>query len=204
MSLVGTAPGLDQAITELSSQPVDVIVFQPDRSRRSSLRTIRTLRRRFPKTKVLLLGPDQADEVVEFVEAGVHAYVPAGAKPAELISTLEAVCRRETPTSPKVAGLILQRITELSLEVEAEAPREPAQVTDREREVLELVAMGLSNKEIGSELGIAESTVKNHVHSILSRLGVERRRDAVCSACRAGILRASFTAAPRVPELPSS
>jgi DNA-binding NarL/FixJ family response regulator len=123
------------------------------------------------------VGADNEDhELLAFIEAGARAYTSSSASLDELVSTIKAVEREESPCSGHLGALVAVRIAAL-----AKAQRNSAQsglLTAREHEILRLVAVGLSNKEIGQQLSISLHTVKIHVHRILEKLQVRRRRDA--------------------------
>jgi DNA-binding NarL/FixJ family response regulator len=117
--------------------------------------------------------------VIDCAEAGVAAYVMRDESIEQLVETLAGVARREARCSPRLAGMLLRRVTELAANGHVpERPGEPP-LTQREREVLGLLADGLTNKQIAHRLSIEMPTVKNHVHSILGKLDVHRRTEAV-------------------------
>jgi DNA-binding NarL/FixJ family response regulator len=147
-------------------------------------------RERWPEAKLVILGLDGEDEgIVDFVEAGAQGYVLKGSSPDDLVEVIRAVHQGRTLCSPRVVASVLARIASLA-EVGAETP--PSQslepLTLREREILTLLAAGLGNKEVGSRLSITVQTVKNHVHRILEKLQVHRRREAVRIAYDLGLL----------------
>jgi len=129
-----------------------------------------------PNVKLVALGVPEA-EALPWIEAGVSGYVSREASLQDLAATLMQVADGQVVTSPEVASHLLSRIRRLS-EEGADAEKE-ARLTPREAEVLDLVAEGLSNKLIARRLSIQEQTVKNHVHNVLLKLGVDRRAEAV-------------------------
>jgi DNA-binding NarL/FixJ family response regulator len=129
-----------------------------------------------PEVKFVALGVPETEAVAR-VEAGVSGYVSQGASFGDLELAVKRVARGQLVTSPEVAGHLLDRIQRLSAEASNAGAK--GRLTPREREVLDLVAEGLSNKLIARRLSIQEQTVKNHVHSILLKLGVDRRAEAV-------------------------
>lgn len=144
-----------------------------------------------PGLELLALGVDGADEIVPFIEAGAGAYLPRAASLADLVAAVVALDAGSSTCSPEVATAVFLRLGEVSRGVADEvdsAPRLMVPLTAREREVLRLVGEGLQNKEIAKSLHISLPTVKNHVHRILDKLRVRRRRDAIGRACEAGIL----------------
>ena len=148
-------------------------------------------RERFPEAQVMVLGLEREDEsVLEFIEAGAAAYLLKSATPAQLIEALRFLRDGQVLSSPRIAAAVLERIA--VLEKDRPSPPPPPScgpLTAREIETLTLMARGLRNKEIARALHITVQTVKNHVHNILEKLQVHRRRDAVRIACEMGLLR---------------
>lgn len=127
-------------------------------------------------TKTIALGVDEDAQVVSCVEAGASGYITRDSSIDMLVATIESVGRGEMPCSPRMAANIARQ---LSLRARAHRPTpEPELLTGRQRQVLQLLRVGLSNKEIAQKLNIAEATVKNHVHHLLERLNVPSRTHA--------------------------
>lgn len=124
---------------------------------------------------VVTSARDEA-EFLAWAEAGVSAYVDQNSSAAELADVVRHAVRGEVLCSPRLTGLLAHRIAKLSAE---RAKRtELDALTPRERDVLTLVAQGLSNKHIAKRLGISDTTTKNHVHNILDKLGFQSRGQA--------------------------
>jgi two-component system nitrate/nitrite response regulator NarL len=129
------------------------------------------------EVKVVALGvPEVEADILRFAEVGVHAYVPPQAGVDDLIRAVNGVVRGEPPCSPRIAAALLRRVAVLAA---AHGPQsEMRQLTCRERQTVQLIEEGLSNKEIARRLCIEVPTVKNHVHSILKKLRAKRRGEA--------------------------
>ena len=147
-----------------------------------------------PTVKIVAVAVSEVDYVVlACAEAGIAGYVGPDGSGKDLVAAIECALRGELYCSPRVAGLLLRRVAVLS----AQPPRsaEEPSLTQREQQILGLVGEGMSNKQIGRALRIGESTVKNHIHSILKKLQVHRRGEAAARlrvaqlASRAGTLR---------------
>jgi DNA-binding NarL/FixJ family response regulator len=144
-----------------------------------------------PGLELLALGVDTPEEILPFIEAGAAGYLPRQASLTDLVTAVVDLDCGSSTCSPEVAAAVVLRLGEVSQEVAGEADSTPGimvPLTQREREVLRLVGEGLQNKEIAKSLHISLPTVKNHVHRILDKLRVRRRRDAIGRACEAGIL----------------
>jgi DNA-binding NarL/FixJ family response regulator len=128
-------------------------------------------------TKIVALAVDDADEaLISAAEAGVSGYVPRDGSLDDLLAAIRHAQGGEFKCSPGVAGRLVARVQTLAM---TQSPSQSdAPLSGRELEVARLLDDGLSNKEIAARLWIEESTVKNHVHSILNKLGVHRRGEA--------------------------
>jgi two-component system, NarL family, nitrate/nitrite response regulator NarL len=125
---------------------------------------------------VVVLGVPADEAVLRFAEVGVIGFVERDSGVRRLVESIEAALRGEASCSPRIATLLLRRLTGLP---GAGSPRtEYANLTARERQILRLIDTGLSNKEIAQQLRIEVATVKNHVHNILEKLQVRRRGEA--------------------------
>jgi two-component system nitrate/nitrite response regulator NarL len=181
IAVVGTAVGGRDALAQIDELAPDLVVVD---LMQEGLELIRVLGGRKPSTRVLAFAVrDSEDEVIACAEAGVAGYVTRDASFEDLTSAISSVARGETLASPRMAAALLRRVAALAAERRPDA--ELDQLTARERDVIELVDRGLTNKEIAHALHIEVPTVKNHVHHILEKLNVRRRSDAV-ARLRAG------------------
>jgi two-component system nitrate/nitrite response regulator NarL len=149
-----------------------------DMAMAGSVASIRAIVEGASDVKVVALAVAETDhDIVACAEAGVAGYVSRDGSTGDLIATIDSVVRGETLCSPRIAATLLQRVAALAAERGTAAP--VASLTPRQREILGLIGQGLSNKEIARRLCIELSTVKNHVHSTLEKLGTHRRAEAV-------------------------
>ncbi len=139
-----------------------------------------TIRREMPHTEVVALTSVLEDAlVVDAVRAGAIGYLLKDTQADELCRAIKAAADGQVQLSPKAAERLMR---------EVRAPESPEALTERETEVLRLLAQGQSNKEIASTLNIGEKTVKTHVSNILSKLGVPSRTQAALYAVRIGLV----------------
>jgi DNA-binding NarL/FixJ family response regulator len=120
------------------------------------------------------LLPLQAD-IVEFVEAGASGFILKNATVKEFLSTIRSVAKGEKVLPPLLTGSLFSHVAELALKKGKGKLTNTVRMTKREREIIALIADGLSNKEIAHQLNIATHTVKSHVHNIMEKLALHSR-----------------------------
>jgi NarL family two-component system response regulator LiaR len=139
------------------------------------------IRRELPETEVIALTSVLEDRaIVDAIRAGAIGYLLKDTEADELRRAIKAAAAGQVQLSPEVARRLMQ---------EMRVPKDPEPLTEREREVLRLLARGRSNKEIAAELVIGEKTVKTHVSNILGKLQVASRTQAALHAVRIGLVR---------------
>ncbi len=178
-----TGDGLDavERIVELVPDVVLIDVRLPGLSGIEATRRVRAL---VPGVKVAILTVSESDEdLFAAVRAGAIGYLLKEVSIEELPEAVRAVARGHSLISPSMASRLLSEFNALSRRVEEQSGLAP-RLSEREREVLRLVARGLSNKDIATELVIAENTVKNHVRNILEKLQLRSRMEAAMYAVR--------------------
>lgn len=166
----------------------EVVLIDSGPDGRAGLARTWEARERWPNARLVVFGLDREEDIVDFAEAGAQGYVLKGASPDRLLDVVREVHAGRTHCPPQVVSSVLTRIQALSQMRPAEPPPLAEPLTAREREILALLAQGLSNKEIGRRLQITVQTVKNHVHNILEKLQSHRRREAVRVAYDLGLL----------------
>jgi two-component system, NarL family, nitrate/nitrite response regulator NarL len=171
--LIGVAATEEDVVIKLGDQRPDVVLVDMSHVRARSLAA--ALRQAAPDVKlVAILGSEVEEVVIPYAEAGFCGYVQPDASAGELVCILERAADDGFVCSAKVASSLIRHV---AMAASRQSP--PAAVlTPRERQIVELLAAGSSNREIGTELVIEVSTVKAHVHSILGKLGVRRRAQA--------------------------
>lgn len=137
---------------------------------------------------IVLSAQVSGPTVVDALEAGALGYLTIDSTSIETIrTTVLAAARGEATLDSKLSTAVLSRMRSLSRKVATSGPRDMLP-TEREAEVLELLVRGRSNREIANALNVSESTVKNHLHAIYSKLGAESRSQAVSEAIRRGLV----------------
>jgi two-component system nitrate/nitrite response regulator NarL len=163
------------ALHQLTALPVDVVLL--NMATGGSIALLHAVVAAAPHVPVVALGvADNDDEVIACAEAGVAGYLQREDSFTDLLAVIQSVANGETLCSPRVAATLLRRVATLA--AGRRSPPEATSLTAREREVVQLIDQGMSNKEIARRLCIEVRTVKNHVHNILQKLQVSRRGEA--------------------------
>jgi DNA-binding NarL/FixJ family response regulator len=178
LAVIGTSATRVAALADVAALRPDVVIV--DTAMREGLDLIRELRVAQVAAKILAFAVDEAtSEVLDCAEAGATGYVTGDASVDDLVAAIERIAREELVCSPRVAAQLFGR---MSRTIRTTDPNGLQGLTIRERQVLELIREGFSNKEISQKLSIAEPTVKNHVHHLLAKLDVPNRGQAAARA----------------------
>ncbi len=173
LDVVAEAGTADQALIQVGRHRPDVVVLDIQLPGRNGLTVCREIREQFPETQVVMLTSSVNENfVLDALRAGAAGYVLKQVGNEELIRAIRAAHRGETVLDPRSTTHIVNRLSDLQKEAEAVAFRE---LSPREMEVLELVAQGRSNKEIGQALHLSEITVRNYVSNMLTKLHLHNR-----------------------------
>jgi DNA-binding NarL/FixJ family response regulator len=183
--VVGEAATGDAALALVERRRPDVVVMDLSMPGMSGADTTRALLERVPDVTVLVVTVSAAEgDVLDALEAGASGYLLKDSAPDEIVRAVEAAVEGDTPLSPRVAGLIVHRARGRAGDLDASS----AALSDREVEVLRLLAEGLDNSEIALKLYLSPTTVKRHVSTIFGKAGVSNRVQAAIWAVRAGII----------------
>jgi two-component system nitrate/nitrite response regulator NarL len=180
LRVVGQAGTVSELIDDMDDLRPDIALVDMSTADAAAVRRITA---EAPRPKVVAVGlGETADEFLPCAEAGIAGYVPQEGSLKDLMASIEGVASGEARLSPHIGAQLLERVAALA----ADRPRacENTALTVREAQILELVQDGLSNKEIAARLQIELPTVKNHVHSILTKLGVHSRAQAAARTRR--------------------
>ncbi|MFC0541501.1 LuxR C-terminal-related transcriptional regulator [Kutzneria chonburiensis] len=183
VTLAGTASGVDDAADLLERARADVILLDMtgDMAGERGLAALHRLTDLTAVPRVVLGIPDRPAEVVACAEAGIAGYVTNNHDFADLVEILRSATRGEFACQAGVAAGLVSRLAALARE---RRPTAGPSLTSRELEIVALIESGCSNKEIARLLHIQLTTVKNHVHNILEKLGVRGRDEAVAAVRR--------------------
>lgn len=191
LHVVGTAANGHEALDAVARLAPHVVLMDIRMPGLDGIAATRALRQRYPAVQVLMLTTfDDADLVHGALQAGASGYVLKDTPSDQLARDLHTVRAGGSSLSPTVARQVISALVAGGPPLPDPLP--PAEgresLSEREREVLHLAARGLSNREIGARLYIAEGTVKNHVSAVLAKLGVRDRTQAVLLAREQGLI----------------
>ena len=183
MAVAGEVADGEEAVQRARELRPDIVLMDIQMPRRSGVEATALITAACPQTRVIVLTTfDYEEYVFDAVKAGAMGYLLKDVPVPELIDTIRRVHAGESFIQARVASKLL-----LEFGRRARTPAEE-ELTEREREVLSLLAAGASNREIGARLYLAEGTVKNHVSNILSKLHAANRTHAVSLAREQGLL----------------
>ena len=186
MEVVGQACNGVEAVELTQLLHPDVVLMDLHMPVKGGVVATREITRALPQTQVLVLTTLDDDETVfEAVRAGAHAYLLKDAAENELLETIRALKRGESRLTPQIARKVMDQFRRLAQTGQTEAsPAEPATaplaaeaLNEKEAKVLELIAEGMSNRQIGGALFLAEGTVKNYVSRIMEKLHANTRTE---------------------------
>ena len=180
LEIVGEAENGAEAVERARELRPDVVLMDLLMPEMDGLAATHAIRAELPDTEVIALTSVLEDSSVgEALRAGAIGYLLKDTRPHELRRAIRAAADGQVQLSPQAAARLVR---------EVRTPESPEALSERETEVLRLLARGLANKEIAKELVIAEKTVKTHVSNILGKLGVQSRTQAALYAGRIGLL----------------
>jgi DNA-binding NarL/FixJ family response regulator len=186
--VVGEATSGAEAVRCVRELSPEVVVMDLNMPGMNGVEATRLISNYAPLTRVVVLTiSDQDEDVFDAIVAGACGYLLKDASIQDLIRGIGAAAIGESLISPHIAGKVLQRVRSTSVSAEdAETIR--AELSDREIEVLKLIAVGKDNAQIAAELHISPKTVKNHISNILMKLQIDNRIQAAVYAVRSGIV----------------
>lgn len=179
--VVSTAVSPEEALGKLERSNCNMILASATIPNNGALTLTEDVAASHPGTKVLIIGVSKSESVIlQYVAAGAAGYVLQNVPVEQLLENVRAAYQDEALVSPTVAAALMNRVAELA-QISSQYNLDPqaiADLTPRERDVLNLIGEGLTNQEIAKRLVIEVGTVKNHVHNILKKLDVSSREEA--------------------------
>ncbi|MBL8046091.1 MAG: response regulator transcription factor [Anaerolineales bacterium] len=176
MQVVAEASNGVQAVELALKHKPDILLMDLRMPQMGGVEAIRAIRAEWPEARVIVLTTYDGDEdIFRALQAGAQGYLLKDTPREDLLDAIRTVHAGRKHIPPEVAAKLAERLTTEAL-------------TERERQVLQLIVAGQSNKEIGASLNISEGTVKVHVNSLLGKLGVSDRTQAVTEALRRGLV----------------
>jgi DNA-binding NarL/FixJ family response regulator len=179
MTEVGDGQG---AINIARKAKPDVILMDVNMPGTDGIVATKVIKREYPSIKIIALTIYEDEEVVEMVRAGVSAYVLKDVAGSELVDTIHRVMQGEIVIHPRVANRLVRELNR------SESKKNEVRLTKREKDVLDLLVKGNTNKEMADAMFISEKTVKNHLTSIFRKLGVKDRTQAAVYALKHNIV----------------
>jgi DNA-binding NarL/FixJ family response regulator len=187
LQIVGEAATGKDAIRVVREVAPDIVVMDLNMPGMSGVEATREITSFAPLTRVVVLTiSDQDEDVMDAIVAGACGYLVNDSSIQELIRGIKAAAVGESLISPPIAAKVLQRVRAVTLDMGAQTIR--AELSERELEVLRLIANGKDNSQIAEALHISPKTVKNHISNILMKLQIDNRIQAAVYAVRSGIV----------------
>lgn len=189
IEVVGEAGDGQEAVAKAEEAMPDVVLMDVRMPRRSGIEATVALKDVLPNVKILMLTiSDEEADLYEAIKAGASGYLLKEISIEEVANAVRAVSGGQSLISPSMASKLLSEFATMVKKTDDRQPLPAPRLTERELEVLKLVARGANNRDIAKELFISENTVKNHVRNILEKLHLHSRMEAVVYAVREKLL----------------
>jgi NarL family two-component system response regulator LiaR len=185
IEVVADVAGIDRIELLIENSSPDVVLLDLELGEMCGVEALQRLRAIAPGLKVIVYtSHDEEDYIIQAAEIGVDGYLLKGSPKEEITGALRSVCEGGNAIDSKVAAKLMRHMSNRS----ARSTQPTIEFSKRETQVLELLAGGKTNRDIGAKLFISESTVKFHVHAILSKLDASNRTEAVSMAVKQGLI----------------
>jgi two-component system NarL family response regulator len=186
--VIGEADNADSAVARAEELQPDLVLLDVLMPGLSGLDVVEKITAVAPGSCVVLLtGSESEEDLLTALKGGARGYLVKDMPFPQLVQSIQAVAEGGAALSPQMAGKLFDVCRQLLRHQELLQARKPT-LTGRELEVLDLVARGLTSREIGEQLFISENTVKNHIRNILDKLGLHSRNEAVLYAVRENLI----------------
>jgi two-component system response regulator NreC len=188
LEIVAEVESGEEALQQIESCRPDVIIMDVSLPRMSGVQTTRTIGERYPDIPVLALTIHEDERYFfQMLDAGAAGYLPKRAAPTDLVNAIHTVEEGHVYLYPSLATALVSDYVQRA-ETDGEEQQSYDKLTPRQREVLTLIAEGLTNVEIGDRLGISDKTVARHRENIMARLNLHSRTELVKYAIRRGLI----------------
>jgi DNA-binding NarL/FixJ family response regulator len=177
LKVVAAFGEIENSMSKIFNQKPDIILIDLGLRSRNSLDVVKMIKKKSAEMKMIVMDllPLQSD-ILDFVKAGVSGFILKEAAVQEFLKTIRQVAEGEKVLPPHLAGSLFTQIVErVANGTPNKSLMQAVRMTKRERQVVELIADGLSNKEIGTKLHLSQYTVKSHVHNILEKMALHTR-----------------------------
>ncbi len=197
IEVIGTAPSGESALEALETLEPEVLLLDLGLPQMSGIDVTREVKRRWPKIEILIFTVfDEEDRVLEAISAGASGYLLKGTEAERIVDAIQEVHAGGSVIQPSLARRLLRhfRVTPEGSDIEPasktveEEDSPEARLTNREVEILQIIAKGLSNTEAAEVLGVSRATVRTHLEHIYAKLDVTNRVEAVTEGIRKGLI----------------
>jgi DNA-binding NarL/FixJ family response regulator len=180
IDVVGDACCSDSAVEDIVSAKSDLLLLDCFDTIHASDDWLSSLQESIPEIKIVLFGMNEdPDFFLRAVRRGIAGYVLKSASAADLLDAIRTVAQGEAACPPKFCKVLFKTLAAATIKVEDGRATTQFDLTQRQRQLMSLVAMGLSNKEIASNLNLSEFTVKNHIYRVMKQVDAQSRHEAV-------------------------
>jgi DNA-binding NarL/FixJ family response regulator len=180
IDVVGDACCSDSTVEDIVSAKSDLLLLDCFDTIHASDAWLSSLQESIPEIKIVLFGMNEdPDFFLRAVRRGIAGYVLKNASAADLLDAIRTVAQGEAACPPKFCKVLFKSLAAATIKVEDERATAQFDLTHRQRQLMSLVAMGLSNKEIAANLNLSEFTVKNHIYRVMKQVDAQSRHEAV-------------------------
>jgi len=190
INIVSTSGNNEKTILKIHKLEPNVILLDLGLRNQNSLHLIEMVKKEFPKSNVIImdLAPVQAD-ILQYVKAGASGFILKDASLDDFLVTIKAVSEGIKVLPPTLTDSLFSQIVEHAIKGGKVKLKDAVRMTKREREVIEQIADGLSNKEIGQRLHVSSYTIRSHIHNIMEKLTLHTRLEIANYTYNSGILK---------------
>ena len=189
IEVVGEATDGQEAVEKAQELMPDVVLMDVRMPKHTGIEATYRIKELLPHVKIMMLTiSDEEADLYESIKAGASGYLLKEISTEEVADAIRSVVAGHSRISPAMASKLLTEFASMTKRADERQQLPPPRLTDRELEVLKLVAQGMNNRDIAKELYISENTVKNHIRNILEKLQLHSRMEAVIYAVKENIL----------------